>query len=87
MESKFGGDISGLFMKERYHLSLEVLEQSHGFANLQEIKLPVCWLATRTARIEGRQMELRTVLYALHHYALRAKYHWWIFILTVSTLQ
>ena len=36
MEFKFGGGASGLFIKERCRLSLEVLEQSHEFANLQE---------------------------------------------------
>ena len=29
-------------LKERCHLSLEVLEQSHKFTNLQEIKLAAC---------------------------------------------
>ena len=42
VEFKFGGDISGPFIRERYRLSLEVLEQSHEFANLQEIKLAEC---------------------------------------------
>ena len=36
-EFKFGGGVSGLFVKERCRLSVEVLEQSHEFANLQEI--------------------------------------------------
>ena len=39
---KFGGGVSGSFIEESCHLSLEVLEQSHEFANLQEIKLTVC---------------------------------------------
>ena len=36
---KFGGGISGPFIKERCRLSLE---QNHEFANLQEVKLAVC---------------------------------------------
>ena len=36
-EFKFGGGASGPFIKERCCLSLEVLEQSHEFANLQEL--------------------------------------------------
>ena len=36
---KFGDDVLGLFIKEHCRLSLEVLEQTHEFANLQEIKL------------------------------------------------
>ena len=39
-ELKFGGGPSGPFIKERCRLLLEILEQSHEFANLQEIKLP-----------------------------------------------
>ena len=39
---KFGGGISGPFIKECCRLSLEVLEQSHEFTTLQEIKLAVC---------------------------------------------
>ena len=31
---KFGGGVSGPFIKEQCHLSLEALEQSHEFANL-----------------------------------------------------
>ena len=31
---KFDGGVSGPFIKEHCHLSLEVLEQSHEFANL-----------------------------------------------------
>ena len=42
VEFKFGGGISDPFIKERCHLSLEVLEQSHEFTNLQEIKLAAC---------------------------------------------
>ena len=39
-EFKFGsGVVSGLFITEQRRLSLEALEQSHEFANLQEIKL------------------------------------------------
>ena len=33
-EFKLGGGVSGPFIKECCHLSLEVLEQSHEFANL-----------------------------------------------------
>ena len=42
VEFKFVGGVSGLFIKERCRLLLEVLEQSHEFANLQEIKLAAC---------------------------------------------
>ena len=41
-EFKFGGGVSGPFIKERCRFLLEVLEQSHEFANLQEIKLAAC---------------------------------------------
>ena len=41
-EFKFGDGTSGLFIREHFPLSLKVLEQSHEFANLQEIKLTVC---------------------------------------------
>ena len=34
---KFGSGALGLIITEGYHLSLEVLEQNHEFANLQEI--------------------------------------------------
>ena len=42
VEFQFGSGISSSFIKERYRLSLEVLEQTHEFANLQEIKLAAC---------------------------------------------
>ena len=42
VEFKFGGGVSGPLIKERCRLSLEVLEQSHEFTNLQEIKLAAC---------------------------------------------
>ena len=41
-EFKFGGGVSGPFIKEHCRFLLEVLEQSHEFANLQEIKLAAC---------------------------------------------
>ena len=41
-EFKFGGGVSGPFIKEHCCLLLEVLEQSHEFTNLQEIKLAAC---------------------------------------------
>ena len=41
-EFNFGGGISGPFIKEHAFLSLEVLGQSHEFANLQETKLAAC---------------------------------------------
>ena len=41
-EFKFGSGVSGPFIKQRCHLSLEALEQSHEFPNLQEIKLAAC---------------------------------------------
>ena len=41
-EFKFGSGVSGPFIKERCRLSLEVLEQSHELAILQEIKLAAC---------------------------------------------
>ena len=41
-EFKLGRGALGLFITERYHLSLEVFEQNHKFANLQEIKLVAC---------------------------------------------
>ena len=36
--NKFGGGVSGSFI----NFSLEVLEQSREFTNLQEVKLAVC---------------------------------------------
>ena len=42
VEFKFGDGASGSFIKEHCRLLLEVLEQSHEFANLQEMKLAVC---------------------------------------------
>ena len=39
---KFGDGVSGPFIKERCRLSLELLEQNHDFAKLQEIKLAAC---------------------------------------------
>ena len=37
VQFKFGSGVSGLFIEEHCHLLLEALEQSHEFANLQEI--------------------------------------------------
>ena len=54
---------------------LEVLEQSHEFANLQEIN----WqrasskMATCTVRVEGHRTGPRALLHALRQYTLRAK--------------
>ena len=73
MEFKFGGGVSGLFIKECWGLLLETLEQSQEFANLQEIKLWQCAsaeLATCTACEEGRRTGPRVLLHALHHYVL-----------------
>ena len=42
-ETKFGSGASVPFIKKRCHFSLEVLEQSHKFENLQEIKLAACY--------------------------------------------
>ena len=38
-EFKFGRGVSGPFIKERCRLSVEALEQSHDFTNLQGVKL------------------------------------------------
>ena len=42
VKNKFGGGASSPFIQVHCCLSLEVLEQSHEFANLQEIKLAAC---------------------------------------------
>ena len=42
VEFKLGNGASGSFIRECFPLSLEVLEQSHEFANLQESKPAVC---------------------------------------------
>ena len=41
-ETKFGSGASVPFIKKRCRFSLEVLEQSHKFENLQEIKVVAC---------------------------------------------
>ena len=54
VEFKFGGGVSGLFSKERCCLLLEVPEQSHEFANLQETKLVVCYMySSRRGALDG----------------------------------
>ena len=42
VDFKFGGGVSGLFIRECCRLSLEVLEQSQEFANLQKINPAAC---------------------------------------------
>lgn len=49
MVFRFGGGVSGPFIKEHCHFSLGVLEQSHELENLQEIKIASAKLATCTA--------------------------------------
>ena len=53
VEFKFGIDVLCPFIKERCHLLLEVLEQSHEFANLRGIKCASAKLATCTVVCRG----------------------------------
>ena len=72
-EFKFGGGVSGPFIKEHCHLLLEVLEQSHEFENLQNQQRASAELATCTAHIEGHQVGPRVQVDALYQYALHTK--------------
>ena len=60
MEFKYGGGASSPFIKEHCYLSLEILEQSHEFANLHEIdwQRASAELASCTAYAEGSQTGL-----------------------------
>ena len=54
-------------------LSFEVLELSREFADLQEYNwqhVALSLLYICTARVEGRWVEPRVLLHALHHYTL-----------------
>ena len=72
-EFKFGGGVSGPFIKEHCHLLLEVLEQSHEFENLQNQQHASTELATCTAHIEGHRVGPRVQVDALCQYALHTK--------------
>ena len=59
-------------LKQHCHISLEVLEQSHEFTNLNWQHASTK-LATSTARIDGHWMGPRVLVHALCHYMLRTK--------------
>ena len=66
-EFKFGGGGSGPLTKERCHLLLEVLKQSHEFTNLQQTKRTLAPSQLHVQQCRGVPVGAKNTMYCMHN--------------------